>query len=127
MPMTWKWWTITGEAEAAGADSGPPRSVPPIHPGEILGEDFLQALGISAARLAAETGIPVAEVEAILNGQERITVETALRLGRYFSMSPQFWLNLQAHYDMETAWEDLADRITAEVRPLTRPTASEAA
>jgi antitoxin HigA-1 len=72
-----------------------------IHPGEVLQEEFLKELGISAYRLAKDLGIPQTRVSAILHGRRSITADTALRLGKYFGNSPRFWLGLQNDYDIE--------------------------
>ena len=72
-----------------------------ITPGEILAEEFLKPMGISQYRLALDIGVPPRRINEIVRGQRAITADTALRLGRYFRMAPQFWLNLQTHYDLE--------------------------
>lgn len=92
--------------------------MPPVHPGEILLEEFLIPMGISQHKLARETGIPVTRINAIARGERGITADTALRLGRFFGISPQTWLNLQNHYDLEVQKEALGDRLEREVRPL---------
>ena len=84
--------------------------MPPIHPGETLREDFLKPLGLTANRLAMELMVPVTRVNHIARGQRAITADTALRLSRYFGTTPQFWMNLQANYELELA-EDARDRI----------------
>lgn len=75
----------------------------PIHPGEVLQEDFLQPMGISINRLAREIGVPPGRISTIVNGKRSITADTALRLGVYFGVSPELWLNLQADYDLRVA------------------------
>ena len=89
-----------------------------ITPGEILQEDFLKPLGLSQYRLARDMGVPPRRINEIVKGQRAITADTALRLGRYFKMSPQFWLNLQSHYDLETEQERLGKRLEKEVKVL---------
>ena len=89
-----------------------------ITPGEILQEDFLKPLGLSQYRLANDIGVPPRRINEIVKGQRAITADTALRLGRYFKMSPQFWLNLQSHYDLETEQERLGKRLEKEVKVL---------
>jgi addiction module HigA family antidote len=89
-----------------------------IHPGEILKEDFLAPLGITQYRLARDTGISQMTISKIVRGKQAITAETALRLGRYFGTSPQFWLGLQAAWDLERAKSALGDRLAGEVHPL---------
>lgn len=90
--------------------------LPPIHPGEILREEFLTPLGISQARLAREISVPARRISKIVHGKRGITPDTALRLSRYFGMSERFWLNLQCHYDLELAKDHLAERLEQEVR-----------
>jgi antitoxin HigA-1 len=91
------------------------KTMPPIHPGETLGEDFLKPLKLSANRLAMELMVPVTRVNDIVRGKRAITADTALRLSRYFGTTPQFWMNLQANYDLEVAEDargvEIADRI----------------
>lgn len=89
----------------------------PIHPGEILREDFLVPLGMSARGLAAALKIPPNRVTGVLNGIRSITGSTALRMARYFGTSPQFWMNLQKNYDLAVAAADEAARIELEVTP----------
>ena len=88
-----------------------------IPPGEILFEDFLKPLGISQYRLAKEVGVPIRRITEIVQGKRTITADTALRLGRFFSMAPQFWLNLQSHYDLEKEADSLGKRLEREVKP----------
>jgi antitoxin HigA-1 len=90
---------------------------PPIHPGEVLLEDFLKPLGISANKLARELRVPPNRVIKIANGERGITADTALRLARFFDMTPDFWMNLQSHYELETAQDELAGTIERDVRP----------
>ena len=87
-----------------------------ITPGEILAEEFLKPLGISQYRLARDIGVPPRRINEIVKGQRTITADTALRLGRYFRMAPQFWLNLQTHYDLEREQERLGQRLEREVK-----------
>jgi len=75
--------------------------IPNIHPGEILSEEFLKPMGISAYRLSKATNIDQTRVSEIVRGKRSITADTALRLAKFFGNSPEFWLNLQAHYDLE--------------------------
>jgi addiction module HigA family antidote len=89
-----------------------------ITPGEILAEEFLIPMGISQYRLALDIGVPPRRINEIVNGQRAVTADTALRLGRYFRMAPQFWLNLQAHYDLEREQERLGRRLEREVKVL---------
>jgi addiction module HigA family antidote len=92
------------------------RKIPPVHPGEILLEEFLKPMGISQYRLAKDINVPARRINEIVQGKRTITADTALRLGRFFKMSPEFWLNLQAHYDLEVEMEKLADELTQTVR-----------
>jgi len=89
-----------------------------ITPGEILAEEFLKPMAITQYRLAKDIGVPPRRINEIVNGQRAITADTALRLGRYFRMSPEFWLNLQTHFDLEKEQERLAGRLTKEVKVL---------
>jgi antitoxin HigA-1 len=89
-----------------------------ITPGEILAEEFLKPMGISQYRLALDIGVPPRRINEIAKGQRAITADTALRLGRYFGLDPQFWLNLQAHYDLEREQERLGQRLEREVKVL---------
>jgi addiction module HigA family antidote len=86
------------------------KTMPPIHPGESLREDFLIPLGLTANRLAMELLVPVTRINDIVRGRRAITADTALRLARYFGTTPQFWVNLQANYDLDLA-QDAARRL----------------
>lgn len=96
------------------------REIPPVHPGEILNEEFLKPLRLSMNQLALALRVPGNRINAIVAGQRSITADTALRLGRYFGTSPQFWINMQARYDLESTKDKLANRIEREVRPRER-------
>ncbi len=85
------------------------RDIPPIHPGEVLKEEFLAEYGLSHYELAKRINVPAPRINAIVLGKRGISADTALRLGRFFSNSPQFWLNLQNHYDLLAAEEALAE------------------
>jgi addiction module HigA family antidote len=91
---------------------------PPIHPGEILSEDFLKPMGITEYRLAKAMNVPPRRINEIVHGTRAITADTALRLGRAFGMEAEFWLNLQTRYDLETATDALADRLAIETHRL---------
>ena len=93
------------------------QKLPPVHPGEILAEEFLSPMGISQYRLARSINVPPRRINEIVHGKRGISADTALRLGRFFAMDPQFWINLQAHYDLEMARDRLADRLENEVTP----------
>jgi antitoxin HigA-1 len=91
--------------------------LPPVHPGEILLEEYLKPLGISQNKLGRDLGVPAQRINDIVRGQRSITVDTALRLARYFQTTPQFWLNLQSLYELEMAQETrLVERVIREVR-----------
>ena len=91
--------------------------IPPVHPGEILLEEYLIPLGISQNKVGRDLGVPAQRINEIIRRKRAITVDTALRLAKYFSTTPQFWLNLQSHYDLEMAGETLLlERINQEVR-----------
>ena len=92
------------------------RDFTPIHPGEILLEDFLKPMNVSQYSLAQSIGVPPRRINEIVHGKRGITTDTALRLGRFFGMEAQFWMNLQTRYDLEVAREALSDRLNQEVR-----------
>jgi addiction module HigA family antidote len=94
------------------------KKLPPIPPGEILLEEFLVPLGLSQYRLAKDTSVPPRRINEIVRGQRSISADTALRLARYFGTSEQFWLNLQAHYDLEKEKDRLGKRLEQEVQVL---------
>ncbi len=91
--------------------------LPPIHPGEILQEEVLKPMKLSANALARELRVPVTRISEILHGRRSITADTALRLARFLDTTPQFWLNLQAAYDLKVAERELSTRIEREVHP----------
>ena len=91
--------------------------LPPIHPGEILLEDFLKPSGISMNRLAMDLRVPVTRIAEIVHRRRGITPDTALRLGRYFNTSARFWMNAQSSYDLEVAQDQLQRTIERDVRP----------
>ncbi|MFJ4044711.1 HigA family addiction module antitoxin [Microbacterium sp. NPDC089987] len=90
---------------------------PPIHPGEVLMEDFIEGFGITQNKLAVSIGVPPRRINEIVHGKRAITADTALRLGRYFGISPQFWLNLQTRYELELAEDRVSEQIAA-ITPL---------
>jgi addiction module HigA family antidote len=90
--------------------------IAPVHPGEILLEEFLKPMGISQNRIALDIRVPPRRINEIVHGKRRITADTALRLGRYFGMSAQFWLGLQMDYDLDTEEDRLGNRLGEEVR-----------
>ena len=89
----------------------------PIHPGEILLEEYMKPLGLSQNALARELGVPPGRVGEIVNGRRSITGDTALRLARHFNTSPEFWMNLQAHFELETAQLASGKEIRSRVKP----------
>ena len=91
------------------------RRIKPVHPGEILLEEFLKPMGISQNRLSLDIGVPPRRINEIVLGKRRITADTALRLGRYFNMASQFWLGLQMDYDLDIEEDRLAGRLRREV------------
>jgi antitoxin HigA-1 len=108
--MKWKLWIIIEPMKNVSLEN--------ITPGEILAEDFLKPMGLSQYRLAKDIGVPARRINEIVNGSRAITADTALRLGRYFKMSAQFWLNLQSHYDLEVEENRLGRRLDREVKVL---------
>ena len=92
-----------------------PEKLPPVHPGEILREDFLVPLKLSQYRLAKDISVPARRINEIVHGKRAITADTALRLARYFGSSERVWLNLQARYDLELEKDRLGDRLEHEV------------
>lgn len=94
-------------------------TLPPIHPGEILLEEFLAPMGVSQSRLALAIRVPLQRVHDLVHGRRAVSLDTAARLGRFFGTSPEFWLNLQTHYDLEKARDEgLFARVEEDVRPL---------
>ena len=92
------------------------RDFPPIHPGEILLEEFLKPMDISQYRLAKDISVDPRRINEIVHGKRAISADTALRLGRFFGTSARFWLNLQSHYDLELEEMELGDRLEKEVK-----------
>lgn len=91
--------------------------LPPIHPGEVLLEDFMKPLGLSQYRLAKDIGVTPIRISQIVNGKRSITADTAMRLARYFGTSAGVWMRLQVRYDLEVAERELSERINREVTP----------
>ena len=89
----------------------------PVHPGEVLLEEFLKPMRLSQNRLALDIGVHPRRINEVVLGKRSITADTALRLARYFGTSPQFWLGLQADYDLDVAMDTLGDRLEREVKP----------
>jgi antitoxin HigA-1 len=99
------------------------KKIPPIHPGEILLEEFLDPMGISQYKLAKDISVPPRRINEIVHGKRSISADTALRFSRYFGLSERFWLNLQSRYDLEVEKDKLDVRLAKEVRVLTLTTA----
>jgi addiction module HigA family antidote len=96
------------------------KTLPPVHPGEVLLEDFMKPMGLSRYRVAKDIGVSALRVSEIVRGRRAISVDTAMRLARYFGTSAGVWLRMQARYDLETAQGRLAGRINREVKVLAR-------
>jgi len=92
------------------------KKLPPVHPGEVLLEEFLKPLDLSQNRLGLNIGVHPRRINEIVLGKRRVTAETALRLARYFGTTPQFWLGLQADYDLDVAADQLGERLDREVQ-----------
>lgn len=95
----------------------PKKRMKPLHPGEILSEEFLIPMGLSQNRVALDIRVPARRINEIVHGKRRITADTALRLAKYFNMSAQFWLGLQMDYDLDLAHDQLAGQLEKEVHP----------
>jgi len=98
----------------------PNKKIESLHPGIILKEEFLDAMHISQYRLAKDINVPPRRINEIVQGKRAISADTALRLGRYFQVSPKFWLNLQAHYDLEVQLDKLGNKLDSEVKICSR-------
>ncbi len=94
------------------------KKLKPIHPGEILREEFMKPLGLSMNRMALDLRVPVTRIADIVNERRGITADTALRFARYFQNSAAFWMNLQSRYDLEVAEDEIAHKVERDVRPL---------
>ena len=94
------------------------KKVSPVHPGEVLLEEFIEPIGLSQNRIAIDIGVDARRINEIVLGKRSITANTALRLSRFFGNSPQFWMGLQAQYDLDIAEDQLGKRLEREVRPL---------
>ena len=97
------------------------RKLEPVHPGEILLEEFLRPLGLSQYRLAKDVNVPARRINEIVRGSRAVSADTALRLARYFGMSERFWLNLQGRYDLEVEKDRLGERLKREVHVFAKP------
>ena len=95
-----------------------PKKLKPVHPGEILREEFMVPFGLSMNRMAMDLRVPVTRIADIVNERRGITADTALRFARYFKNSAAFWMNLQTRYDLEVAEDEIAARVERDVQPL---------
>src|SRR5258708_37490491 len=98
-----------------------PRKLKPVHPGEILREEFMSPLGLSMNRLAIDLRVPLTRIADIVNERRGITADTALRLARYFNNAASFWMNLQTRYDLEVADDEISAKVARDVRPRNSP------
>ena len=94
------------------------RKLKPVHPGEILREEFMKPLGLSMNKLALDLRVPVTRIAEIVHERRAVSTDTALRLGRFFKTTPVFWMNLQVRYDLEVAEDEQAEKIARDVQPL---------
>lgn len=111
---------MPGRSKSPTTTKAESRKMPPLHPGEMLREEFMKPLGLSANALALALRVPVTRISEIVNERRSVTADTALRLAQYFHMSPGFWLRLQIQYDLEVAEDRLATTIRREVQPAPR-------
>jgi addiction module HigA family antidote len=91
------------------------KKLDPVHPGEVLLEEFLEPMGLSQNQIANDIGVPPRRINEIVHGNRRVTADTALRLAKYFKMSPEFWLGLQMDFDLDTELDRLGRRLDVEV------------
>ena len=96
------------------------KKLQPVHPGEVLLEEFLKPMGLSQSRVALNIGVPPRRINEIILQKRRITADTALRLARFFGTSPEFWLGLQAQYDLDVTSDKLGERLEREVKEYTK-------
>jgi addiction module HigA family antidote len=111
MPLMWKLLTTIKEIKMKT------KSLPPVHPGEILLEDLMKPLGITANGLSRDLRVPATRISEIVKGKRAITADTALRLGRYFGNTPQFWMNLQTSYELELTERQYKTEIERSIHP----------
>ncbi len=111
---------MPGRSKSSTTTNSDTRKIRPLHPGEMLREEFMKPLGLSANALALALRVPVTRISEIVNERRSVTADTALRLARYFRMSPGFWLRLQTQYDLEVAEDESAATIRREVQPAPR-------
>ena len=106
-----------GRRKVDFSDVASGRRLPPVHPGEVLRDEFLKPMELSVYRLAREVGVSRPRLNDVALGRRAVTTDTALRLGRYFGTTPEFWINLQTRYDLDVAERTLRRRIEREVSP----------
>jgi len=94
------------------------KKMTPVHPGEILREEFMLPMGLTSYRIAKDIGVPLPRIHDIVKGKRGISADTALRLGRYFGTTPDIWVNIQARYDLDIAEDRLGERLNTEVKKL---------
>jgi antitoxin HigA-1 len=94
------------------------KKLKPVHPGEILREEFMKPLGLSMNKIAMDLRVPVTRIAEIVAERRSVTADSALRLARYFKNSPTFWMNLQSRYDLEVAEDEIAAKVERDVQPL---------
>ncbi len=94
------------------------KTLAPVHPGEILLEEFLEPMGISQYRLSKDISVPPRRINEIVHGNRAVSANTALRLAKYFEVTPQFWLNLQSHYDLEVEKDKIGNKLDSEVHAM---------
>jgi addiction module HigA family antidote len=117
--------STTTEPEQTAPELEEGARMPPLHPGEMLREEFMKPLGLSANALAMELRVPVTRITEILRERRGITADTALRLGRYFNMTPEFWMGLQMDFDLESESDATGAAIEREIRPRPLKTVSQ--
>ena len=110
--MMWRLWITTSN----GREIMTSKKLPPLHPGEVLLEEFMAPMGVSQNRLGRDLGVSPRRINEIIHGKRAITADSALRLARYFGTSAQFWMGLQSDYDLETAEDRLSEKIAQEVK-----------
>ena len=96
------------------------KKMAPVHPGEVLLAEFLEPMGLSQSRVAHDIGVPPRRINEIVHGKRRVTADTALRLAKYFKMTPEFWLGLQMDFDLDTEMDRLGNRLDTEVSTYSR-------
>ncbi len=118
VPMKLKLWTITDAKELTRTITAPPNGLRPVHPGEVLREDYLKPLGMSANALSLALKVPASRINDIVLERRGVSVDTAMRLVRYFGGDVQSWMNLQTAYEVKVAQKTLARQIAREVMPM---------